>query len=161
MRTVKLMVHWPAVILTSMFTPFMYHAMDHNGEQVIGLSRKWTIINSLFSTVVSYGGTFVIFHFIIGINWNQVLEQGVWSDFFITFIIPLILMLITLFLILGLFFCNKCCSCCFPCCSLKLQRSGICENNYDKTVDIDEEIRPGSIHEKNELIPIQNSLGKV
>ena len=66
MKTFKLMVHWPAVILTSMFTPFMYHAMDHNGEQVIVLSRKWTIINSLFSTVVSSAGTFVIGHFIIG-----------------------------------------------------------------------------------------------
>jgi len=161
MKTFKLMVHWPAVILTSMFTPFMYHAIDHNGEQVILLSRKWTIINSLFSTVVSSGGTFVIFHFIIEINWNQVLKQGEWLGFLIYFIIPLILILITLFLILGLFFCHKCCCCCFPCCSLKLRRSGICENNYDKTVDIDEEIRPGSIHEKNELIPIQNSLGKV
>ena len=156
MKTFKLMVHWPAVILTSMFTPFMYHAMDHNGEQVIGLSRKWTIINSLFSTVVSSGGTFVIFHFIIGIDWDQ-------TGIFIipAFIIHLIFVLITLFLILGLFFCHKCCYCCFPCCSLKLQRSGICENNYDKTVDIDEEIRPGSIHEENELIPIDNSLGKV
>ena len=41
-------------------------------------------------------------------------------------------MLITLFLILGLFYGHKCC-----CCSPKLQRSGICVNDYDKTVDVD------------------------
>ena len=152
------MVHRPAVILTSMFTPFMYHAMDHNGKQVIVLSRKWTIINSLFSTIVSSGGTVVIFHIIVGVKFSDTYDQLTWL---FIFTIPLFLILITLFLILGLFFCHKCCCCCFPCCSLKLRRSGICENNYDKTVDIDEEIRPGSIHEKNELIPIHNSLGKV
>ena len=123
MKTFKLIVYWPAVILTSIFTPFMYHATDHNGEQVIVLSRKWTIINSIFSTVVSSGGTVVIFILIIGIG-----NDG-WKWFILSFFLAITLscMLITLFLILGLFY--------GP--SPKLQRSGICVNDYDKTVDVD------------------------
>ena len=142
-KTLKLMLRWPAVILTSMFTPFMYHVIDHvdhidhksltvNAEKVIVLSRRWTIINLVVSTIVSSGGTVAIFHFILGFKFRG--EDPV--QWLFIFIIPLICMIITLLLILGLFFGHKWCCCCCSCCSPKLQRSGICVNNYDKTVNI-------------------------
>ena len=124
MKTVKLMVHWPAVILTSMFTPFMYHATDHNGEQVIVLSKKWTIINSVFSTVVSSVGNFVII--------EPRYHGSANTRIFIIGSIFTITLILTLSLILGLFYGHKCC-----CCSPKLKRSGLCVNNYDKTIDVD------------------------
>ena len=126
------------MVFVPMFSPFMFGCQKKDGKRVLALSKWWTFVNILVTIVGAIGGM-VVMH-IVEKRWlNESLElQEHFStlskwDFWIECAIFLIPLIVTLILILPLFY--KWARC--PCCSQKLERSGVCLDNIEETLDFD------------------------
>ena len=128
-ETWNFLIRWPGIILTSTFSSFTFAGQNRNGQKVLVISKKYTLINLLVTTMGMVSGITIWSFLVPKVGGNTAPEVN------LKIVISVVLgsNLLCMFFILVISILLFKCSC--ACCDLKIHKTCINPKQMNETLD--------------------------